>query len=76
MSSEKDYWTQHKNLEVLKSRLYHLIEVAIKLDVKNCIACEHFDEASEVCKKYGQRPPARIIAMGCPDFENNDDIPF
>lgn len=42
----------------------------------NCISCKKFDEPSEICKKYNQRPPARIIALGCEFWEDNDTIPF
>jgi len=48
------------------------VEVTRGLDT--CMSCEHFDEASEVCKLAGQRPPARVIAYGCPEYL--PDIPF
>lgn len=46
--------------------------------VKSCLSCDNFEEQTEVCKKFGnQRPPARIIAFGCPGYDNiNEDIPF
>lgn len=46
--------------------------------VRSCISCEHFVESQEGCKISNmQRPPARVIAFGCPKYENiDDDIPF
>lgn len=48
--------------------------------VKSCISCDHFREDIEVCNKtlpVAMRPPARVIAFGCPAWENlDDDIPF
>lgn len=45
--------------------------------VKNCINCDLFDEPNELCRKHQRRPPARIIAHSCPDWENlSDEIPF
>lgn len=45
--------------------------------VKSCITCDFFSEQNEICKKYNQRPPARVIAFGCPQYSNIDDlIPF
>jgi hypothetical protein len=38
-----------------------------------CIKCGHFNEKDEMCNLYKQRPPARVIAFGCPSF---DFIPF
>lgn len=38
-----------------------------------CINCTHFDETNELCTKYSARPPARVIALGCPEYEN---LPF
>lgn len=41
---------------------------------KTCIRCCHFDEQAEHCLKFKQRPPARIIVLGCGEFE--EEIPF
>lgn len=59
-----------------------IIEALAKMPVegilKSCISCDHFNEPLEQCKISGnQRPPARIIAYGCPKYESiDDDIPF
>lgn len=49
----------------------------------SCVNCDHWDENSEMCllaysrKAANCRPPARIIAFGCPEWLNiNDDVPF
>lgn len=42
---------------------------------RTCITCMHFVENTEHCSQFGARPPARVIAYGCPSYEN-DDIPF
>ena len=46
--------------------------------LKSCITCDHFNEPNETCKiSNNMRPPARIIAYGCPKYESiDDDIPF
>ncbi len=43
---------------------------------RTCPNCLHFDEAAEVCTFYNPqlRPPARVIAFGCPEFQ--DGVPF
>jgi len=43
---------------------------------RSCINCANFDEPTEQCRKYKQRPPARVIALGCPEYEDEDVIPF
>lgn len=45
---------------------------------KSCLNCEKFDEKQEICKHMNcnQRPPARVIAYGCPQWEDYDEIPF
>jgi hypothetical protein len=43
---------------------------------RSCINCSHFDEKNELCKKFNQRPPARVIALACSNYEDCDDIPF
>ncbi len=42
----------------------------------SCISCMQFDETAEVCKKYGGRPPARVIAFGCSGYEDTGEVPF
>lgn len=42
----------------------------------SCLSCRHWDETAEICKKYSARPPAPIIANGCPEYDDFDDIPF
>lgn len=45
--------------------------------VKNCISCENFKQDNEVCSKYNQKPPARVIAFGCTEYTNlTEDVPF
>ncbi len=40
-----------------------------------CITCANFShDAKELCKLVNMRPPARIIADGCPQYV--DEIPF
>lgn len=43
---------------------------------QSCLTCINFDEPSEVCKLYKQRPPARIIVNGCPSFDDISEVPF
>jgi len=44
--------------------------------VVSCLSCAEFDEPNEQCRKHSARPPARIIAFGCPDYFDFDEIPF
>lgn len=61
--------------------LKRLLECAIALSTKKsgeftkcCITCDTFNEKEEICTKYNMKPPARVIAFGCPEYVN--DIPF
>lgn len=48
---------------------------AIMRATQCCLTCDHFREnPNELCGLYGKRPPARVIAFGCPAYEN--EIPF
>lgn len=42
---------------------------------RTCMNCRHFSELDERCELAGARPPAHVIAFGCPSFDL-DDIPF
>lgn len=41
---------------------------AVVTSMETCVNCTHFDEPTEVCKLAQQRPPARVIAHGCPMY--------
>lgn len=57
------------------TKLAKAMEDELHRSMRTCINCLHFDNPNEECRKYGnQRPPARIIALGCDGHE--DDIPF
>lgn len=74
------------NLELLTTWLANRIQVhtkysiekEVRLGLRTCVTCEHFDKGGEVCKKYdNQRPPAKVIAYGCDGYKfEHDDIPF
>lgn len=60
---------------------------AMHLDAyKTCLTCVNFNEHGnqrqfppvqpETCIRFGGRPPARIIAYGCPEYFHDDEIPF
>lgn len=40
-----------------------------------CPTCSHFDEKLEMCKLVNLRPPAYVIAYGCPSWDDSR-IPF
>ena len=41
---------------------------------RTCLDCKDFDErGGEICRKWGVRPPARTLVMGCDAWDN---IPF
>ena len=39
----------------------------------SCINCGYWDDKKELCTKFKQRPPAKIIVKGC---DSHMDIPF
>lgn len=43
---------------------------------KSCLSCDHFNEGLEQCTLYKARPPARVIAFGCPSYSDDMDVPF
>lgn len=50
--------------------------LAGELPVSSCLSCVHFNEPNEICGRYNQRPPARVIANGCPEYIDYYDVPF
>lgn len=59
---------QDMTLKLHEARLIH-----------SCVTCVHFRESTEGCALAGgARPPARVVAYGCPSWSDgeDDDIPF
>lgn len=50
--------------------------LANSLPTSSCLSCVQFDEPNEICKLYKRRPPARVIAHGCPAYIDHYDIPY
>ena len=38
-----------------------------------CLNCHYWSDDKEICNYYHQRPPAKVIVVGC---ETHTDIPF
>lgn len=58
-----------------KEAFERALKTAPKAFFKSCLNCENFNEENEICKKYNQRPPARIIAYACDSYIDME-IPF
>lgn len=43
--------------------------------IHSCITCEHFNHTYEMCELAKQKPPAEVIANGCPSWAF-EEIPF
>lgn len=41
--------------------------------LSSCLNCHHWQHNQEICGKFNQRPPAKIIVSGC---EEHTDLPF
>ena len=75
MSSEQYKEELVKRLEVASNNLVDALTRSVQNTLTTCIVCDHWNQGQEVCMKFNnQRPPAKVIAFGCPAFEN--DIPF
>lgn len=42
----------------------------------SCLSCCRFKEATEICMQYNKRPPARVIAHGCPAYIDVLEVPY
>jgi len=64
--------------QAFKQKLHDIIqEVMEEADIwKTCINCKSFNEDQELCKLCvpASRPPARVIAFGCPAFAESDSV--
>jgi hypothetical protein len=41
---------------------------------ETCLNCDNWNDRDEICTKFKERPPAKVIVCGCEHHES--DIPF
>jgi hypothetical protein len=74
MSKPQAFGDRMELVSKLAENITSQVIESIREMAQTCIHCEHFDEEKELCKLAGKRPPARVIAFGCENFQNI--IPF
>ena len=60
-------------------QLRHNLSILVSDDLgimTNCLNCINFVEQIELCKLAAARPPARVIAFGCKNHFDTEEIPF
>lgn len=62
---EKDWLGREQFIAELGQAIAQRVESTLH----TCLNCEHFSEKTELCGLYNARPPARVIANGCPSHE-------
>jgi hypothetical protein len=65
-----------KNGQPLSSGEGQIISLLLEAgySLRSCVGCDNFNAEKEVCQLHNNlRPPARVIAEGCDDF---DYLPF
>lgn len=68
--------TRAEAIKQLSEELRDMIINVLDVNLRSCINCFLFDKDKEVCTKWKARPPAKVIAKGCPDWKYDEDIPF
>lgn len=43
---------------------------------QNCLNCQHWRDKADLCGKHNAKPPTEIIVYSCPDYLDDDNIPF
>ena len=58
----------------LQSDLVRLI--ANSRAYQNCLNCQHWSNERDLCKKFNAKPPTEIIVYSCPEYIDDENIPF
>jgi len=78
MSTKQQEYSQldHALLQAVDTMAQGLA-IASRQNRRTCVHCLHFQHMREECGLATPpvRPPARVIAFGCPRFEP-DEVPF
>ena len=65
--------TLHSNIG---EAVFSSIEKAKSYPFATCLSCLSFIESKGYCSTHKSNPPPRVIVYSCPDYFDNDDIPF
>ena len=60
----------------VKDAVYSSIEKSKSYPFATCLTCVSFIEKDSYCKQHKANPPPKVIVFSCPDYFDNDDIPF
>lgn len=62
-------------IKALSEELCKQLVFILDTNLRSCLNCTRFNEQTEVCILYDQRPPARIVAKACERWESLE-LPF
>lgn len=43
---------------------------------QNCLNCKHWKYNEDLCGKFNAKPPTEILIYSCPEYADDDEIPF
>jgi hypothetical protein len=71
-----------KQIPILRKEVYVELQsdlvrlIAKSRAYQNCLNCEHWKYKEDLCGKHNAKPPTEIIVYSCPDYLDDDNIPF
>ena len=62
-------------MNINHQRLAELLVERLKAEgyLNNCCTCHYWNDDKQICDKFKERPPAKVIVCGC---EFHEEIPF
>jgi len=60
----------------IQTALYNAIRALDQPLYRSCLNCMKFNEKAELCALCNQRPPAKVIAYGCDQWEDVREVPY
>lgn len=62
--------------QAVQAAVDRVIKNPTTVPYQNCLNCTNWDYSKDMCGKFNLKPPTDIIVYSCPDYTDNDDIPF
>lgn len=77
MSSDRKPTLRDGTIYDIRDAVQGALQAAFEKGIMTtCITCIDFNEPTELCQRFKERPPARVIAYGCKSYTHDDEIPF
>lgn len=62
--------------QAVQAAVDNVIKNPMTVPYQNCLNCEHWKREADLCGMFNAKPPTEIIVYSCPEYKDDNDVPF